>query len=67
MAMKNKLFLMATAGALAIGGIVYGLSSTDSCPLQGTIFCPKTECPLAGTPDCPMEKGGQLADCCKKK
>jgi hypothetical protein len=65
--MKNKLFIMATAGALAIGGIIYGFTSTGTCPLEGTIFCPKTECPLAGTPDCPLVKDGKMAECCKKK
>jgi hypothetical protein len=64
--MKNKIFILATAGALAIGGLVYGFTSADTCPLEGTALCPKKECPLAGTPECPLENG-KLADCCKKK
>lgn len=67
--MKNKMMIFATAGTLAISGLVYGFTSNSStCPLEGTSECPKINCPLAGTPECPYDsKTAELPACCKKK
>lgn len=67
--MKNKMMVLATAGTLAIAGLVYGFTSNNStCPLEGTPECPKINCPLAGTPECPYDsQTAELPTCCAKK
>lgn len=61
------MMMVVAAGMLAIAGVSYGFTSSDSCPLEGTPECPKVNCPLAGTPDCPLENGATtVLPCCKK-
>lgn len=52
--MKNKMMMVVAAGILAIAGVSYGFTSSDSCPLEGT-------------PECPLDKGATtVLPCCKK-
>lgn len=66
--MKSKFVMLAAAGALAIGGVIYGFTSKkETCPMMGTAECSLYEnCPKKGQPDCPLiqncPKKGQ-ADC----
>ena len=67
--MRTKILTLATAGMLAVSGLIYGFTTnkTTTCPLEGTPECPKKSCPLVGTPDCPLGSTTAVLDCCKKK
>ena len=54
--MKRKLFGIAVAVSMFVGGATFAFSGNE------------TECPLKGTPDCPLtEKTAEVPDCCKRK
>lgn len=54
-AMKRKLFGIAVAVTMFVGGATFAFSGNE------------TECPLKGTPDCPLtENTAEVPDCCKK-
>ena len=67
--MKTKILTLATAGMLAVSGLIYGFTTNKAttCPIEGTPECPKKSCPLVGTPDCPLGSTTAVLDCCKKK
>jgi len=66
--MKTTLLTLATAGMLAVSGLIYGYTSKKNvCPMEGKSDCPKQNCPLIGTPECPLGSNTAVLNCCKKK
>lgn len=80
--MKKKAVLILTVAVLAVSGVIYGFTTTNSksdCPLAGTKECPEYQsCSKQGQPDCPIIQSCPLkgtpecpytkeGSCCAKK